>query len=578
MRSTLAVLVSTAFFIIVGQARAQTLKVEQLLEAWHVSDTSQTRVAEATFDDLKIHLNKDSLEQRVRQIKSFLDHHPDKRLQARLSMYEAWGKRISPEKFWSVIQQSQILGDEQLMSELFTTYSIRLRTEDNGLYYLLKAIEIQEKIGINQFPSMYYTYFTVSRWMYETMDYRHSVNYGRKGIASFRLHHNKHFERYILALDILGAAYKELGMSDSTLFYYQKIKEELEYQNANRAKSKHTSQVISIWRGIAKGGIAQALLLQKKYDSAYLLLQQNMQSSIGHREWGDAALVSNTMAQINMIKKNYSGALTQYKQARAWSIDSKGPVNRITAAKGISSAFAALNKYDSAFHYQKEYLQWHDSLERKVNLFQLTNAQSQVQYENMQIAFAASQSEIGRQKLLRNIILISVASLTVIALMFYNRSLLKQKLKHEKLEREKEQAEAEVTLAQQELEDFAKHISEKNNLIETLQKKASERTQLDIDAALYNFAILTEDDWLKFKSMFTQAYPHFIPNLKKELPDLNPAELRFLSLYKLNVSRKEMAATLGITLAAVDKQSYRLRKKLETVRPGMELKDFVVNL
>lgn len=579
MRSTVASFFSIVFFlVVVSQAQAQTLSSDQLIRIWSVSDTSQTTRAEATFDDLKAHLNKDSLEQRIGEISTYLDHHPDRRLQARLSMYESWGNHISPEKFWSVIQQTQILGDEQLMSEMLATYSIRVRTEDRGLYYLLKAIEIQEKIGIDHFPSVYYTYYNVSKWMYETMDYRHSVDYGLKGIALFHSHQYKYVERYILALDILGAAYKELGMADSTLFYYRKIKNELDDQRVNPAKHRLTDKVTSIWYSIAKGGMAQGLLLQKKYDSAYLLLQQNLQTSLSFNEWDDAALVSNTMAQINVIKKNYNVALTQYKQAHLWAMRNKRLTNKMIAAQGLSSAFAALNKYDSAFHYEKEYLRWKDSLDRKINLFHLGTVQAQVEYEKMEAAFVQSKNEIARQELLRNITLICVTSLAIIALLLYNRSLLKQKIKHEELEWEKQQVEAEMKRAQQELEDFAKNITEKNKLIEGLQAQASERTVQNIDAALYNFAILTEDDWLKFKSMFSHAYPHFIPKLKKELPDLNPAELRFLSLYKLNISRKEMAVMLGITLAAVDKQSYRLRKKLETVRPDTELRDFVAGL
>src|SRR6478609_663313 len=189
MKMARAVFFWSIFFVaVLGQAHAQTLTADQLIEAWLVRDTSQTRIAEITFDDLKIHLNSDSLEQRVQQVNAHLDHNPNRRLQARLCMYESWANHMSPEKFWSVIQQSQILDDEQLMSEMFATYATRLRTEDNGLYYLLKAIEIQEKIGISHFPSMYYTYYHVSKWMYETMDYRHSVDYGRKGIALFHSH------------------------------------------------------------------------------------------------------------------------------------------------------------------------------------------------------------------------------------------------------------------------------------------------------------------------------------------------------------------------------------------------------
>ncbi|MEJ7684517.1 MAG: hypothetical protein WKG06_43050 [Segetibacter sp.] len=50
--------------------------------------------------------------------------------------------------------------------------------------------------------------------------------------------------------------------------------------------------------------------------------------------------------------------------------------------------------------------------------------------------------------------------------------------------------------------------------------------------------------------------------MREKFPDLSPAELRLLILTKLNLSAREMANMLGISIDAIRKSRYRLRKKL----------------
>ena len=85
----------------------------------------------------------------------------------------------------------------------------------------------------------------------------------------------------------------------------------------------------------------------------------------------------------------------------------------------------------------------------------------------------------------------------------------------------------------------------------------------DIIFQLQQSTILTEEDWQNFKILFEQVHSGFLTQLKEKYPQLSPAEIRFLSLAKLNFSRKEMSSALGVSTQSIHTNWYRIRKKLD---------------
>jgi len=69
-----------------------------------------------------------------------------------------------------------------------------------------------------------------------------------------------------------------------------------------------------------------------------------------------------------------------------------------------------------------------------------------------------------------------------------------------------------------------------------------------------------------FTNLFDKVYPGFFYRLKARLPDLSPAETRFLTLQKLGSTPKEMAAMLGVGLGAIRQYRLRIRRKFGVSR------------
>ncbi|MBW6536357.1 MAG: regulator [Mariniphaga sp.] len=74
--------------------------------------------------------------------------------------------------------------------------------------------------------------------------------------------------------------------------------------------------------------------------------------------------------------------------------------------------------------------------------------------------------------------------------------------------------------------------------------------------------ISSHDDWHLFETNFERAHEQFLNNLKEQFPDLTPKDLRLCAFLRMNLSSKEIAPLLGISVRGVENHRYRLRKKM----------------
>ena len=72
-----------------------------------------------------------------------------------------------------------------------------------------------------------------------------------------------------------------------------------------------------------------------------------------------------------------------------------------------------------------------------------------------------------------------------------------------------------------------------------------------------------EDTWNVFKEAFDNADKDFIKNVKELHPSLTPNDLRLCAYLRLNLSSKEIAPLINISVRSVEIKRYRLRKKME---------------
>jgi DNA-binding CsgD family transcriptional regulator len=137
---------------------------------------------------------------------------------------------------------------------------------------------------------------------------------------------------------------------------------------------------------------------------------------------------------------------------------------------------------------------------------------------------------------------------------------------HMKLENEK--LVLDVDMKNKELAATSMSLNSKNELLafikEDLKKTTGESSSLSVKSVIrtINKNITEEDSWKVFKEAFDSADKDFLKKIKQVHSLLTPNDLRLCAYLRLNLSSKEIAPLLNISLRSVEIKRYRLRKKM----------------
>ena len=80
-----------------------------------------------------------------------------------------------------------------------------------------------------------------------------------------------------------------------------------------------------------------------------------------------------------------------------------------------------------------------------------------------------------------------------------------------------------------------------------------------------------------FKEAFRNADKEFFDKIKERHPELTSNDLRLCAYLRLNLSSKEIAPLVNISVKSVEIKRYRLRKKMNLPRE-VNLTDYIMNL
>ena len=161
------------------------------------------------------------------------------------------------------------------------------------------------------------------------------------------------------------------------------------------------------------------------------------------------------------------------------------------------------------------------------------------------------------------------------------------RLKNEKLEIEVERNKTELESKSKELAAIAMQITSKNEILNQIktkleriqQKMIHEQSKKQVEGVIKTIKsdMLHEDDWEKFEMHFDQVHEDFLKKIRLNYPALTPKDLRLCAYLRMNLSSKEIAPLLNISVRGVEISRYRLRKKFDIDRVE-NLIDFLMNI
>lgn len=152
-------------------------------------------------------------------------------------------------------------------------------------------------------------------------------------------------------------------------------------------------------------------------------------------------------------------------------------------------------------------------------------------------------------------------------------------LKNEKLQSEINHKNKELASSTMHLINKNEFISNLKSSISSLVKKAkTQEVRAELNKLVKNIDrnISQDNDWEQFDFHFDQVHGGFSHKLHEKHPDLSPQEMKISALVRMNLSTKEIAHLLNISVRGVEVSRYRLRKRLGLERQT-NLTEYLMN-
>ncbi len=134
-----------------------------------------------------------------------------------------------------------------------------------------------------------------------------------------------------------------------------------------------------------------------------------------------------------------------------------------------------------------------------------------------------------------------------------------------------EKLRADINHKTSQLASATMHLVQKSEILMKLKtdlSKLSRNAPPDIERGMHQLIRTIESDiqldnnWEQFELYFDQVHENFFRRLRKKFPELTPKDQKLCAYLRMNLSTKEIAPLLNISVRGVEISRYRVRKKL----------------
>ncbi len=464
-----------------------------------------------------------------------------------------------------LIRRAERHGNSFLIAKIHqniaTFYYNTLHEYGPAFRHYLRMYELIKDMDAESFPDRNYAVYLLSRAYYDFFDYENAIRIGKvlKNVKPGSVE-NAH----VFNACVLGMSYLELKR-------FAEARQELEWalgQLPVRPLNDTT------WAGILNGNIGISFFEEGRFEEAIPFLQTGLNQCTKTKLWSNAPRFSAKLARISLSQQQPQRA---YELAEL-TLNMARRIRDPTQPRGLHMAepyqlmfdcSRALGLYEQAILYADSATAAKEQWRIARDVAQKHKAEISLEMERHEERQSLLAKEKEQQILIRNGLMAILLLGGIIAALLYNRQNLQNRHRQQQLVAEKQRAVVDLEQAMAQLEQLQKSYRERSDLIAKVEKEwplQAEDTPDDparqetLDA-LHQSVLLTEDAWVAFTDLLEKVHPGFLHRLRIQLPDLSPAETRFLTLQKLGYTHQEMAAMLGVGLGAIRQYRLRIRRK-----------------
>lgn len=471
-------------------------------------------------------------------------------------------------------------------------YNSIYRYEEALKYYLkaLKIAEVQKKnkyivniqteigllyAGIQNFKGAL-VYFKLAKKATNKM-YKNPYNYGN-----------------ITLLKYIGIVYGQMGKYPTSISYSNRA-----FQLCLKSKDCPQSEMSGM-----VNNIGVCYLFNKELDKANEFFNTAYELCVDQNDPKTMGNICANLGDIYVEKQQSNKAIEYYTKALEYKKHTTDPKELFSIYKTLSGFYSNLGDYKKALEYKELFLVQKEKISNTSMINNISDIKNQYEIDKIEYQFEIDAKE---RKMKMYALIVSIIVLVIFGLLIFRNLRIRiknAKLKQKMLHNEQKLLEKELKIKNNEIENFAKRIVEKNEFSEIIQEQLEKiETELNYknqELEAFALTLVEKNDFLeKVKDKFSEIQrsnqnnesikeisnliktnlyiekdreefdvkleniqKSFLLKLETNFPELTKTEKRLSSLLVMGLSTKEIATLMNISPDGVKKSRFRLRKKL----------------
>ncbi|MBC6998387.1 tetratricopeptide repeat protein [Cytophaga sp. FL35] len=398
---------------------------------------------------------------------------------------------------------------------------------------------------------------------FQQENYASSLNYAMKAIAIYKENDDKIYASY--ALNTAGLASEKLGNTKKSK---NLLEESLELAKEMNVQTMMATSLKDLGRLVYKEG---------NYESARSLLVESIEIAQKEDIKLNLTAALHEMANLKMFEEEYQSALTDINEVIAISEEIEVLPTLRDALKTKAELQKLMGNTNDAYTNFSRYAIINDSLYSNRKAQQIAELKTIYETEKKEAALALQEEEIAVlnekakvDKLTKGLYAGGMAAFILVSGLLYFG--FRQRIKKNRIAREKQEAiyQQEIEHKQKELASQTLHLVQKNTFIQELMENLENvknspdrfKTEFRRMVMLLKKENASDKDWEVFKTYFSEVHNDFDQKLKTIYADISEKEIRLAAFLRMNLTTKEIAATLNVLPDSILKSKYRLKKKL----------------
>jgi len=398
---------------------------------------------------------------------------------------------------------------------------------------------------------------------YQLGNFTSSLSYAQEASEIYERHGDKIYSSY--AGNTAGLAAERLGRIGKAEEFFD--------------RSLELAREINIQGMIAANlkDLARLNYLREDFAQSRVLLEESIE--ISRREDVKLGLTAGLQEMANLLieQGNYSQALPYIEEVIETAREIGALPALSDALKTRSVILSRLNLHQRAYEDYAEYhlltdsiydLRKNQQIEELKTIYETEQKEAEIALQKQEINTLNEKAKVDR--LSRGLFAGGMFTFVAVSGLLYFG--FTQRIRKNRIEREKQEElyRKEIEFKQKELASQTLHLVQKNTFIQELLnnlegiKDSPEKFRIEFRriVMLLKKENASDKDWEIFKTYFSEVHNDFDQKLKTLYPDISEKEIRLAAFLRMNLTTKEIAATLNVLPDSILKSKYRLKKKL----------------